>query len=221
MVRRKHPDADLKLQYRKTLEISTIVALFLMFLVFHALPEFKVAPRVNEAKALQIKIEDIPPTEQIKRPPPPPRPTVPIPTESEEVPEDVTIESTELDLSEIPPPPEPPAEQDLYENYVFIPYDEPPAPLGGMAAIQRNLKYPDIARKAGLEAKVVIGVLVDEKGNPVKTQVLVDAGFRAGFEEAAAKAVMSVKWKPAKQRDKPVKVWVAVPIRFSLKDATA
>jgi len=28
---------------------------------------------------------------------------------------------------------------------------------------------------------------------------------------------MAVKWKPAKQRDKAVKVWVSIPVRFSLK----
>jgi len=37
-----------------------------------------------------------------------------------------------------------------------------------------------------------------------------------GFSEAAQKAVMLVKWKPAKQRDRAVKVWVSVPVRFQL-----
>ena len=218
-MKRKNPEADLKLQYRKTLELGLVVSLTLMLVLFHALPQINVTPSVTEAKALEIKIEDIPPTEQVRRPPPPPRPSVPIPTEREDVPEDITIESTELDLTEIPPPPEPPAEDDEYEHYVFIPYDEPPVPIGGMQAILKNLVYPPIAKKAGLEARVVVGVLVDERGNPVKTQILTDAGYKAGFEEAAAKAVMSVKWKPAKQRDRNVKVWVAVPIRFSLTDA--
>ncbi len=218
-MKRKNPEADLKLQYRKTLELGLVVSLTLMLVLFHALPQINVTPNVTEAKALEIKIEDIPPTEQVRRPPPPPRPSVPIPTEREDVPEDITIESTELDLTEIPPPPEPPTEEDEYDQYVFIPYDEPPVPIGGMQAILKNLVYPPIAKKAGLEARVVVGVLVDEHGNPVKTQILTDAGYKAGFEEAAAKAVMSVKWKPAKQRDRNVKVWVAVPIRFSLTDA--
>ncbi|RMF56682.1 MAG: energy transducer TonB, partial [Calditrichaeota bacterium] len=30
-------------------------------------------------------------------------------------------------------------------------------------------------------------------------------------------AIKSVRWKPAKQRDRPVKVWVGIPVIFKLK----
>ena len=54
-----------------------------------------------------IELEQIPETRQERRPPPPPRPVVPIPTDSEDIPDDVTIETTELDLfDDLPPPPE-------------------------------------------------------------------------------------------------------------------
>jgi protein TonB len=218
MSNRKRPEADLRLQYRKTFELALAISLFIMLLAFHALPNFEAAPRDVKAEIVQIKIEDIPPTEQLKQAPPPGRPSVPIPTESEDVPEDVTIETTDLNLSEIPPPPPPPV-TDEYENYVFIPYDEPPVPIGGYEAIRKNLKYPEIARKAGVQGLVVVGVLIDENGNSVKTQVLKESGMKVGFEEAAQAAVMMMKWKPAKQRDKAVKVWVSIPVRFSLTEA--
>ncbi len=217
MVRKKLPEANLKLKSRKVFEICLTISLFLMLVVFHALPQFEMGPKQINAKAVEIHVEDIPPTEQIKKPPPPPRPSIPIPSENEDIPEDLTIESTDLDLSELPPPPPPPEED--YGNYVFIPYDEPPKPIGGYAAIQKNLKYPEIARKAGLESRVVVGVLIDEKGNSVKTQILKGAGSNVGFEAAAAAAVMNVKWHPAKQRDKPVKVWVSIPVNFKLGGA--
>jgi len=38
-----------------------------------------------------------------------------------------------------------------------------------------------------------------------------------GCDEAAINAIKSVKWKPAKQRDKPVKVSVGIPVVFKLK----
>ncbi|RMF69347.1 MAG: energy transducer TonB [Calditrichaeota bacterium] len=216
MTRNKKPEADLRLMYRKALELGFIASLFLMLVLFHGLPAIDMTPKDVKAKDIEIKVEDIPQTEQIKKAPPPPRPTIPIPTESEDVPEDLTIESTELDLSEIPPPPGPPME-DSYETYQFIPYDEAPVPIGGYAVIQRNLKYPEIARKAGIEAYVVVGVLIDEHGKCVKTQILKSSGQKLGFEEAARQAVMTVRWKPAKQRDRAVKVWVSIPIRFSLR----
>jgi protein TonB len=90
--------------------------------------------------------------------------------------------------------------------------------IGGMAALKKYLEYPEIARKAGIEAQVVVGVLVDEKGNTVKTQILKGTGSKLGFEEAASKALMRMKWKPAYQRDKPVKVWISIPVRFKLQD---
>ncbi|NIR49056.1 energy transducer TonB [candidate division KSB1 bacterium] len=218
MRKSKRPDADLKLKYRKVMEVSTISSLLIMLFVFHGLPDFDLGSAEIDAKQIEIEVADIPPTEQIKRAPPPPRPSVPIPTESEDVPEDMTIESTELDLTELPPPPEPPSDEGEYETYTFIPYDEPPTPIGGYGAILEHLKYPEMARKIGLEGKVVVGVLVDEKGNSVRTQILRDSGVNVGFEAAAEAAVMQVKWKPAKQRERPVKVWVSIPVRFSLAD---
>jgi protein TonB len=217
MNRRKRPEANLKLKYRKTFELALVVSLVLTLGVFHLLPDIEVGPSEIKAKALEIKVEDIPQTEQIKKAPPPPRPSIPIPTESEDVPEDVTIESTELDLTEIPPPPAPRGD-DINDGYVFIPYDEPPTPIGGYAVIKKYLVYPELARKAGVEGTVIVGVLVDEKGNTVKTQVLKSSGVNIGFEKAAREALLPVKWKPAKQRDRAVKVWVSIPIRFSLKD---
>jgi protein TonB len=215
---RKLPDADLKLKYRKTFELALAASLFIMLLAFNVLPNFSMAPKDIKAEIIQIKIEDIPPTEQIKQSAPPPRPSIPIPTENEDIPEDLTIETTELDMSEIPPPPPPPIGDD-YDTYVFIPYDEAPTPIGGYESIRKNLKYPEIARKAGLQGLVVVGVLIDEQGNSLKTQVLKDSGMNVGFEESAQAAVMTMKWRPARQRDKAVKVWVSIPVRFSLSEA--
>lgn len=211
---KKNPDANLKLKYRKVFELSLILALFFMVVLFQSLRVIKLKATETETPDIKIEVADIPPTEQVKRPPPPPKPSIPIPTESEDVPEDLTIESTELDLSDIPPPPPPPADDE--GTVIFVPYDEPPHPIGGFAAIQRALKYPEIARKAGIEGKVIVQVLVSEKGQVVRTKIMKSLGH-SGCDEAAVNAIKSVRWKPALQRDKPVKVWVAIPVIFRLK----
>lgn len=95
-------------------------------------------------------------------------------------------------------------------------YDEAPEPIGGFGAIQRNLEYPEIARKAGIEGRVIVNVLVDVDGSVVETKILKSLGH-SGCDEAAVKAIRTVKWKPAKQRDRPVKVWVGIPVIFKLK----
>ena len=215
---RKLPQFDLKLRYQKAFELGMVGALLIVILFFQFLRgagDYSLEVAVPDIK---IEVEDVPPTEQIKRPPPPARPAVPIPTESEDIPEDETIEATDLDLTELPPPP-PPENASLDEgSFVFVPYDEPPQMIGGLAALKKYLEYPEIARKAGIEAQVVVGVLVDEKGNTLKTQVLKGTGSKLGFEDAASKALMQMKWKPAYQRDKPVKVWISIPVRFKLQD---
>ncbi len=216
----KNYQVDQKARYLKTLELAFITSLILHTLFFLTKPTISPTQLHARVPAIEIAVEDIPATEHVKLPPAPARPSVPIPTESEEIPEDLTIESTELslDLSKLPPPPLR-EKEDIEQRYVFVPYDEAPSPIGGFAAIQANLKYPSLARKAGLEARIVVGILIDESGAPVKAQVLRDSGISIGFEEAATAAVMSVKWKPALQRDQPVKVWVSIPISFRLNVA--
>ncbi len=210
---------ELKRSYRKTFEVALVVSLFLHLILFQGLRAVEFGQKPPEVKPIKITVEEVPLTRQVRRPPPPELPSVPIPTESEEVPEDVTIRSTELNLSELPPPPPPPGQEENIEaGYVFVPYDQAPQLVGGMDAIKRNLVYPELARKAGIEGLVIVGVLIDEEGRPIKTQILKASGVHIGFEEAATAAVMKTRWIPAKQRDKAVKVWVSIPIHFRLHE---
>ncbi len=210
---RKNPEADLKLKYKKVLELGMVLSMVIMLLVFQTLRAIGLNEAATKTVDIEIEVTDIPPTEQFKRPPPPPKPSIPIPTESEDVPEDLTIEANALDLSDIPPPPPPPEDDG---DMVFVAFDEPPTPKGGFRSIQKALKYPEIARKAGIEGRVTVHVLVSEKGIVIKTKILQSLGH-TGCDEAAVNAIRKVKWNPAMQRDKPVRVWVAIPVIFRLK----
>ncbi|GBD92801.1 gram-negative bacterial tonB protein [bacterium BMS3Abin05] len=205
-----------KLNYNKRIELGIIISLILMIVLFQGFKRFQGTTKVPKVAKVIIKAEEIPPTQQINRPPPPARPAVPVPTESEEVPEDVTIESTNINFNETPPPPPPPEQES--ETPIFVAYDQAPEPIGGFIAIQKNLKYPEIARKAGVEGTVIIQVLIDEKGRVIKTKVLKSLGNN-GCDQAAIAAIVKTRWKPAMQRDKPVKVWVSIPVIFKLKSS--
>jgi protein TonB len=213
-----NPRVEINRTYKKELKISLIVSLFFLLFVFNVLPKQLIVFKGKaEVETIDLVVEDIPRTEQIHRPPPPARPVVPIPTEDEDVPEDLTIESSEVDFAELPPPPQPPQKSDD-EGYHFIAYDSAPEPVGGFAAILRHIKYPDIARRAGVECDVIVGAFIDKNGNCIKTVMLKDTGSELGFEAAAQQAVMKVKWKPALQRDTPIEVWVSVPVSFRLNE---
>ncbi len=114
----------------------------------------------------------------------------------------------------------PPTEGQSADIAGFVAYDEPPEPIGGFAAIQQNLHYPEIARKAGIEGRVVVKVLIDENGNVADAVIVKSLGKENGCDEAAINALKAVKWIPAKQRGQPVKVWVAMPVVFRLSKST-
>lgn len=212
----KDPKADLKRMYPKVIEVGFIIALVLLTLLLQAFKRFEQRQVAQKTVDIKIEVQQIPPTEQIDRPPAPSRPAIPIASEDEDIPEDATIETTDINLDELPPPPPPPSHEESEDEYVFVPYDEPPEPIGGFSAIQSNLRYPEIARKAGVEGKVIVQVQIDEKGNVGRTKIAKSLGNN-GCDEAAIEAIKKVKWKPAMQRDKPVKVWISIPVVFQLK----
>ena len=111
----------------------------------------------------------------------------------------------------------PPKKAALPDGVEFIEYDEPPKPIGGFAVIQRKLHYPELARKEGIEGKVVVATKIGVDGDVVEAKIQESLGENNGCDEAAIKAIKSVKWTPAKKKEQPVAVWVAIPVAFKLK----
>lgn len=213
---RDTPTKEMKLRYKRILELGLVFSLILHIFLMQASKKIKVKQLKRTVKLEALQVEEIPQTQQQRQAPAPSRPSVPIASEDETLPEDETIEFTDLDLDSEPPPPPPPPDAIDDSVPVFVPHDEPPEPIGGYAAIQGKLKYPEIARKAGVEGRVMIWAQIGEDGGVVRTRVMKSLGPNGCDEEAMA-AIRAVKWKPAMQRDKPVRVWVAVPVDFRLK----
>lgn len=97
-------------------------------------------------------------------------------------------------------------------------YDKAPEPVGSLAAIQKNVAYPEIARRAGIQGKVVLNALISEDGTVAEVKVLTPLG--GGCDESATTAIRSVQWHPAEKAGKPVKTWIAIPVVFKLDDKT-
>ena len=212
MIRGKAPEADLRRRYNKVFGICTAITFILHMAVAVIFPTFEASASNRQKKQLIIENVDIPETRQIKRPPPPPRPAVPIETESEDVPDDVTIESTDLDfddaLVDLPPPPPPGSEEEEEEILEFYMVEQKPELVHYVAPV-----YPEIARKAGLTGKVFLKFLVDKTGRVSNVSVLRGQEI---FRQAAIDAILQFKFKAAQQNDKPVSVWMTQPISFRL-----
>ncbi len=213
----KNPKADLRAKYKRMYEISLIVSLTILIVAFKFFPHIKPVQEVAQSTQDLFKVEDVQQTTQENRPPPPPKPAIPIAAPSSDVLQDVNIASTELDVNAnvTAPPPPPPKEEKTEEPTYFVAVEEMPEPIGGIAAIQSKIVYPEIAKRAGVEGKVYVLAFVDVKGNVTKARIL--KGIGAGCDEAALKAVEATQFKPGKQRGKPVNVQVSIPVVFKLQ----
>ena len=75
-------------------------------------------------------------------------------------------------------------------------------------------EYPDIARQSGIEGTVLVQALVGTDGKVRDTKVVQSVPV---LDDAAVAAVEQWVFKPALTNNKPVAVWVAVPVRFALR----
>ena len=200
--------ASIKFLYPVVVRITGISGIALLIVTFLSFPRIVSTVELDEEVQIIIEQIDIPQTEQFDRPPPPARPSVPVESESEDIADDVTLEEFTLDEFDAwdapPPPPEGP-------RVKFIPYDDPPVPLRPIKP-----KYPEIAQEAGIEGTVVVQVFVDARGR-VKETVILKGIPNTGLDEAATQAIRLVRFKPARQRERAVGVWISIPVNFRLK----
>lgn len=109
-----------------------------------------------------------------------------------------------------------------YAPPAFLPQEDPyaafaevmPEPVGGMSSIVKKITYPEMARKNGVEGKVYVLVMINEKGGVDEVKVI--RGIGAGCDEAAVKAVKDCKFTPGKNKGTNIKVKLSLPISFKM-----
>jgi protein TonB len=215
----KNPRFDLKRKRKRMLETGMILSL--AFLIF----AFKLFPDVAEVEVIKsgprefIKTENPDITIQEKDIPPPIEPKIVVESPDDETIDDIPIGTSELNPGEDvlgdPPPFDKTDDGAEEDSPPFEWVETMPEPIGGIAGIQKRIAYPDFAVRVGLEGRVILRAYVDTRGNVYQVDVIKSLG--GGCDEAAVKAVMETKFTPGKQRGKPVKVMVAIPISFNLR----
>ena len=221
MALRKHPHADLKRSYGFFAQVGMIAALLLLILAFNANLERGEGMEIEQVEQEVMEMEEVLQTKQIQKPPPPPRPPVPV-----EVPNDEILEDDELDLDAsldlddpiLAAPPPPPSDEEPDEEpepEIFEIVEQRPELIGGMAGLMRNIKYPEIARKASVEGRVIVQFIVDENGNVHNPVVL--RGIGGGCDQEALRVIGEAKFVPGRQRGRAVKVKMTQPVVFKLR----
>ena len=220
---RKAPHADLRRTSFLRSQIAALLALALPLAAFTvdavrpAPPSFGV-----ESPVELIAIVPPPPTRHEAAKPPPPRPPV-----LTEVPDETLLDDTEIEFLDEPPAtvplaPIPPPDDDVPEPDepdVFIIVEQPPVLLPneaeGMRALQQCIRYPEMAKRAGIQGRVFVQFVVDETGRV--TQPVVARGIGGGADEEALRCVREAAFTPGLQRGREVKVRFSLPITFRLK----
>ncbi|MCS6808818.1 MAG: energy transducer TonB [Bacteroidota bacterium] len=97
--------------------------------------------------------------------------------------------------------------------YDFIPVEK--EPYIDIKELQKKVVYPDLAKRAGIEGKVSIRVLVGKNGVPKK--YIIESTDSDLLNDAAVKAIMSSVFTPAIQNNQPIDCWVSIPVVFRLR----
>lgn len=80
----------------------------------------------------------------------------------------------------------------------------------------KNTNYPEIARVNGITGKVFVQFVIDKDGSVLNVKVMREVD--PYLDKEAVRVVKSMpKWKPGKQKGKPVRVSFQVPISFKLR----
>ncbi|MBX2963263.1 MAG: energy transducer TonB [Cyclobacteriaceae bacterium] len=206
---------------------SLIITLLLVIAAF----EWRTIDQVEQKSVARqtSDFEDILDVPQTEIPPPPPpvlqQPRIVEVPNQEEIIEEIKVEfdidvtsSTVVQELTIDTSPVVQIEEEETDK-IFLVVEQSAAPKGGMKAfyeyVSQNIQYPSQARRMNVEGKVFVEFVVDRDGT--LTNFVVVKGIGAGCDEEAIRIIQSAPpWQPARQRGKPVRQRMVLPIHFKL-----
>lgn len=236
----------LRTEYTKTAANALLLALGLFTLLISGPVIIKLLnPGENSTfdKPVEVTVDlkEPPPLDKNEPPPPPPPPPPPtietvkftppvvvdreIEDEEQPPPQEqlsetnvgVVTQEGDENATELPPE-EPVADPDAGKVFTYV--EEMPTFPGGDQAlfeyIQKNIKYPALARENGITGRVFVGFVVGKEGKIREVKVI--RGLWSGCDDEAVRVIKSMPdWKPGKQNGRAVDVSYTVPINFTLK----
>ena len=226
---KKSPKADLEGKKGIFFEIGLVLALGALLSAF----SFKMETKKEEVFVMPpeepVEEEIIPITQSMMKPPPPP-PPAPKLTDLIEIVEDDTMIDEDLEILDAEDDSENTEvtdyDADMFGDYegeatgdteIFMVVEDMPGFPGGNVQqwISKHVKYPVLAMENGIQGKVYVQFVIEKDGSI--TDVKVVRGVDSSLDKEAVRVVKSMpKWKPGKQRGKPVRVSFTLPINFQL-----
>lgn len=183
-----------------------------------ALTEFAPAPNLPPAQAAVEPPAPSPPPEPKKQEVQPQKPVEPKPDVKKISPKKSNAPLPKEEAASPPPPPLPAASAGPQPRTVggFSAYESDS--LDQRPSVTRRVvpAYPTKARRMNVQGFVKVRLVVDSSGQPRNCEII-SATPDGYFEEAALKAVQSMRFAPGKLKGQPVNTLVVVPFAFSLR----
>ena len=224
---KKSPKADLESKKSTFVLIGLVVTLFVIWRVFEYKSYDKqiVDDLQRTVEVIEEEMVEITKQEQPKPQPPAPKPQVTqieVVDNEEEIEDEIEIDA-EVSQDEVIEEYFAPAEieeEEIVEAEIFKVVEVMPEFPGGAAKmmeyIQKNMKYPMMARESDIQGRVFVNFVVEPDGSISNVAVL--RGIGGGCDEEAVRVVQSMpKWNPGKQRGTAVRCAFTVPIIFKLQ----
>ena len=219
---KKNKAYDLERNYRLHLAVGLILSLSFTLVAFEW--RTRVEPVVDLPIYNAFDEPVLPPVPPTVQEPPKPKLVAPVILElpdEEEIEEDIKfnidVEITEEEIVRDIFVSEPEPEE---TDEILVTAETQPSFPGGISAfysyVAKNVNYPKPAIRQGVSGKVFVQFVIDRDGSLSDLEVIKSIG--AGCDEEALRVVQnSPRWNPGKQRGKPVRVRMVVPISFQLQ----
>jgi periplasmic protein TonB len=227
MEAKKNPKADISQWHGVLFSSSLLITMSLIVVAF----EWKTSDKdskIEIARSTNIfePLAEVPPTE-IKAPPAPTvqQPILVVVPDEEEIKQEIKFDldveiTADTRVQEYIPVILPKQEEEEEEaDKVFVVVEKNATPKDGLAGFYKfvsdNIRYPAAARRMGVEGKVFVQFIVDKDGKITNVTTINELG--SGLEEEAIRILqIAPPWNPGRQRGKPVKQKMVMPIFFKL-----
>lgn len=214
----KTPGADWHVDYSLHLKLGAVLALGMLLgaasfdvYVPERFPDDPPPPEV-------VTLKEVKQTQHTQSAPPPPAPRVPV-----EVPNDALVDQPDLPLNsdlildDVNPDLNPPRANEPVDDEpeVFVAVEQQPKIRGGLQALYDNVSYPQSARRAGVEGRVIVQFVVHEDGTVHDARVV--QNVHPLLDREALQAVRDLEFEPGRQRGTAVRVRMTLPVQFRLQ----
>ena len=170
MKAKKNPKISIERKRGLFFQIGLVITLLAVLIAFEWKSYEKTDYSLGQLQMDDLEDEMIPITRQEEKPPPPPPEIIEIVEDEVEIENELEVEDTDTDENEF-------IEQEEEEDSdeVFMVVEQMPVFPGGdlglMKFIQKNTKYPPIAKENDITGKVYVSYVVNKKGKVTNVKV--------------------------------------------------